>query len=236
MSNIRFKCTVESVQKLYSLFDCLYGRYRESLDKGKSIVAEDTDITLRGYFQDSSLYEASNIVGIEFNNSYMYSMYDVIRSSEDYGVVGNVKSYSNSEYIFAPKSQYRFYDICEVRPEYRGIITNRYEVKALPESLKDLNKVREYKELSYKYRKDGLNVNCIFEDKGSYFCGNISKGYKDFFKLEGVEKDLYETIVEGVLELGFEVNRVYFYSDLSWSRVLVRESRSVVGEYEVVLK
>lgn len=262
MNKFRFKCSDETVKNIYSLFDTIV-EDKEVLSKVSNSIM-DISIT-KGFYGDCSLnikeehYDLKedtldniNAKGIFYGNEnysdifmlkelylnygYFFKQSDIVRCSEDYGIVGDRKEYSNRDIVFAPNSPYNFSDIAEVRDEYRKVIPSRYRKAPLPSCFNKLIANKEYKNFFKKEISNTYTVNRLFERNGSVFCRNRVVGYKALNYLEGVESDFYNDLLELVVGLGKPVHSAYFYSDLNWSCILYRESKEAKGEYDIVLK
>mgnify|MGYP001589252281 CR=1 FL=1 len=259
-----FKCTYETVVSLYSLFDKLVKEDNIILEdvlntENPEVVKDflgDTFIktSKSNYKIDEDVLKGLNAKGIfdektdkfvgdifmlrelEFGEGYLYEPRDVVRSSNDYGIVGYRKDYANCDNIFAPRYTIPFKDVCEVREEYKGVIDNGYKKTSLPKEFLELSNSEEYKELFKKAISKTYCVNRLFDHNGGIFCGNRVYGYKSLDLLKGVEYDFYNRLLEIVVGLGKPVHSVYFYSDLDWSCMLYRESKESKGEYDIVLK
>ena len=262
MNKFRFKCSNETVKNIYSLFDTLvkndkvlsrmmntnedititkgfYGNCGFSILGERFDLDESTleDISAKGLFEGNEDYTSIFMLKeLNINNGYFFKQDDIVRCSEDYGIVGDRKEYSNKDIIFAPKSLYDFREISEVREEYKDLIPSRYRKAPLPNDFKNLCNTKSYRLFSKEQIDQGYTVNSLFERDGSVFCRNRVRGYKALDYLEGLEYDFYNELLRLVVSLGKPVHRVYFYSDLNWSCILYRESREVKGEFDIVLK
>lgn len=262
MNSSVFKCTVNTVRNLYGLFDNLVSKDKGILD---TVLKKDSVEVVKDYlgdtivkYKDSKYGLDSDVLGnlnadasfddgglvgslfmlrnLEFNEGYLYDPIDVMRCSEDYGIVGYRKHYANTDNIFAPKPTIPFYDICEVRGEYKTYINNGYKKVNLPKEFLELCNNPKYKELFSKFMKKSYCVNRLFEHRGGVFCRNVVYGYASLDSLSGVESDFYNRLLEIVVGLGKPVHSAYFYSDLNWTCMLYRESKESKGEYDIVLK
>lgn len=200
---------------------------------------EDTvleSINAKGMFEGNDSF--SNLFmlrGLYFNDAYFYKIEDVCRSSEDFGVVGDRKYYSNMDIIYAPTCCYSFKDVCEVREDYKKYIKNGYKKIKLPSSFDSIKNNEDYRMFFNKLIKKGYTVNRLHEFRGDIFCRNRVWGYIGLNNLEGLEGKFYNELLELVVGLGKPVSSVHFYSDLNWSCILYRPSK-VDGEFDIVIK
>ena len=262
MNKFRFKCSEETVKNIYSLFDNLveneevlskvlnsneevtvtkgfYGNCGFSINGEHFDLEEGTldNIKAKGLFEGNNSYtDIFMLKEVSLNYGYFFKQSDIARCTEDYGIVGDRKEYSNKDVIFAPNSPYNFSDIAEVREEYSKIIPSKYRKVSLPSSFKRIMENKEYKSFFEKEIGNTYTVNRLFERNGAIFCRNKVTGHKALDYLEGVESDFYNELLEVIVELGKPVHSVYFYSDLNWSCILYRESKKVKGEFDIVLK
>jgi len=262
MNKFRFKCSDETVKNIYSLFDTLV----KDDNVSSKILKSHEDVTVtKGFYGDCSLTIKEEHIELEegildnikargifdgnedytdifmlkelyLNKGYFFKQEDISRCTEDYGIVGDRKVYSNRDIVFAPKSPYDFKDIAEVREEYKNLVPSSYKKAVLPPSFKNIMGNEEYKEFFKKEIKNSFTVNRLFERNGAVFCRNRVTGYKALDYLEGVESDFYNNLLEVIVGMGKPVHSVYFYSDLNWSCILYRESKEAKGEYDIVLK
>lgn len=200
---------------------------------------EDTvldDIKAKGIFEeDDDFSDLFMLRELNFNDAYFYKMGDVCRSSEDYGIIGDRKDYSNMDIIHAPRGNYNFKDVCEVREEYKKYITNGYKKIKLPSSFDSIKNNEEYRKFFGELIKMGYTVNRLHEFRGAIFCRNRVWGYRGLDQLDGLEGKFYNELLELVVGLGKPVSSVHFYSDLNWSCILYRPSK-VEGEFDIVIK
>lgn len=214
-------------------------KYRIS---GNKVITDLPDgclskVDVDAIFDDNLKSKLSFLREISFNNSYFYKQEDVLRASEDYGVVGERDHFSNIDRVYAPCSLFPFFDVCEVRDEYSHLIDNGYKKIQLPKGAFDyIMGNGEYKEYFKEQMKKGFTTNRLFEKDGAVFCGHTSTGYKALEYLDGVAYDFYNNLLVTVVGLGKPINSVLFYSDLDWSCILYRKSKRVEGEYEIVIK
>lgn len=261
MKSLRFKCSNDTVKNIYSLFDslvsdknilskvlkdneeiiiiknfegnCGFAIGKESFNLNNGIL---DSINAKGKFAGTESYvDISMLKGLSLNNAFFFKEEDIIRCSENYGIVGNRDDYAKSDVIFAPKSPYKFSDIAEVREEYK-YLSNGYKKVNLPNSFKSIIENTNYINFFSNEVKNSYTVNRLFEMNGAIFCKNKVVGYKALELLKGVESDFYNELLECVVGIGKPINSVYFYSDLKWSCILYRESKQVKGEYEIVIK
>lgn len=263
---IKFKCTDETVTRLYGLFDSLIGnneKYVEVL-KGEgrvnitknffgkeyltysfrpSKLSDDIKEGTIGSIKAVGIFDNGDLIDnlfmlreVNFNNAYFFNKEDICRSCDDSAITGISESYANSQLIYSPVGVFNFQDVCEVRDEYKSIINNGYKKIKLPSTFKDICSSKEYRDFFKDRIEEGYTVNRLFESNGAVFCRNRVCDYKALVNLEGVEYDFYSKLLETVVDLGKPINSAYFYSDLNWSCMLYRESKKVKGEYDVVLK
>ena len=265
MHSSRFKCTGDTVNSLYSLFD----RFVLNNEKLVEVLKDGGSLSVNKNFLgneyikysakpnsiskdiEKGVIESLNAIGIFdngdlvsdlvmlneicFNSAYFYNKEDLCRSSEDYGIVGDSIRYANSQIIYSPKSVYGFNDICEIREEYKKYISNGFSKIELPNSFGGIISNENYKNFFKEEIKDGYTINRLVEKNGTVFCRNQVKGYADIGRLEGVESDFYNELLGCVVGLGRPINSVHFYSDLNWSCILYKKSK-VQGEYDIVIK
>lgn len=264
MSRNLFKCTSDTVRNLYSLFDGLVTKdsniLKDVLNKEEVEVRKDflgdTFIKLKNssYKLDKDVLKELNAEAtfdegsdkfiasvfmlreLGFNEGYLYNTSDIVRCSEDYGIVGYRKNYSNVDGIYPPRGVLPFNDVCEVREEYSSLISNGYKKVNLPKEFRGIISNKEYKKFFKSMIAKGYSVNNLFEKRGGVFCRNKVQGYISIDSLKGVEYDFYYELLEGVVSLGKPVHSAYFYSDLNWTCMLYRESKESKGEYDIVLK
>lgn len=218
-----------------------YIRYSSRQNSASEDIEEGTikSLNAKGIFKDdkdSIVYDLFMLNEICLSSAYFYKKDDICRSSEDYGIVGDSKHYSNSQIIHSPRSTYRFNEICEVREEYKNYVSNGYSKIDLPFNIfKSILSNKDYKDFFSGQINKGNTVNRLLEKNGMVFCRNQAIGYEGIEKLKGVESDFYNELLECVVGLGRPINSVYFYSDLNWSCILYKKSK-VKGEYEIVIK
>ena len=258
-----FKCEMSCIESLYSLFDSLCIDYkdmimciaeerdvyiRNTVMEGLIINIGDRTFSLRTdvlnildkrvFVQSKGVVELSYLNAIDFNEAYFFNKNDVSRASSG-SINGRYNSHVRSDLVYKPYSIFKYSDICEVRGIYKDYAENNYKEIALGDTLADftnrVNNNSSYKELFDSYISKGCNVNRLFEEKGNIICKNPKVGYSYLERLQGVESEFYNELLEFVVSLGKPINSVYFYSDLNWSKVLCRESK-IPGEYEIVLK
>lgn len=263
MYNNLFKCTDNTVNNIYNLFDKIMSMNNDllrvilrreevdivkdykgdtSIQFGNSSLKWDSDILKelnakaifgRGNNDISDLFMLRDL---SFNDAYLYKKSDILRCSEDYGIVGFRNNYANVDGIYPPKSLIPFKDICEVREKYSSLISNDYKIINIPKEFKNIISNKDYNKLFENMIAKGFTVNSLYEKNGGIFCRNISQGNISIDSLKGVESDFYNELLEVVVSLGKPVNFVYFYSDLNWTSLFYRESKKVKGEFELLLK
>lgn len=264
--SIEFKCTDETVTRLYGLFDSLIGNNEKYIEvlKGEGRINIIKNFFGEEYltysFSPSKLtvdipkgtiasikavgiFDNGDLVGdlfmlkeVNFNKAYFFNKDDICRSCDDYAITGISNSYANNQVIYSPVGVFNFQDVCEVRDEYKSIINNGYKKVKLPSTFKDICNSKEYRDFFKGKIEEGYTVNRLFESNGAVFCRNRVCGHKALEDLEGVEYNFYSKLLEVVVGLGKPINSAYFYSDLNWSCILYRESKKVEGEYDIVLK
>lgn len=260
-----FKCLGSCIESIYSLFDNLCNSNKEmalSIAEGKDVYMRksyhgdvyvntgtrkvvlpiDTfsNLDRKVYIESKGVVELDNLNSIDFSIAYFYDSKDVARVSKG-GIHGRYNSHVSNDIVYKPISMYSFEDVCEVRGNYLDYADNRYRKleigdKVLPLFKERINSNKSYKELFKSYIDKGYCVNRLFENRGSILCRNSKVGYSYIENLTGVESDFYNELLEFVVGLGVQVNSVFFYSDLDWSKILIRESRKVKGEYEILIK
>ena len=259
-----FRCSEESVEGLYSLFNNLSKEHEELLESilngEKAYIRKNIVGEIYLSFKDKRVILPSNILSnlecevvldtkektklenlrdIDFSESYLYSYKDVNRAS-NYGFNGRYNSHISRDSIYKPSSVYKFSDVCEVDKKYISYINNGY--KKLDFSINSLVDFKErivsnsdYVELFKGYLKKGISVNRLFESNGNILCKSKKIGYQYLENLEDIEGSFYNKLLDFIVGLGIQINSVYFYSDLNWSSLLYRESK-VDGEYEILIK
>lgn len=259
---MKFLCSPRLVEELIRMFDGIISTNNMALER----LLRGSEVTIRKDYNGGSQFESrgiafsnsninldrltgmdislirgrsklKNISEVGFNPAYFYKIGDVLRVSKDRGIAGTYVDYMNSEIIYQPTSVFNFSKICEVRGRFRELLGIDYRVEELKNSkLLALKDDRAYKNYMRSCIISGESVNRILDKGGVVFCGNGESGYRALDDLLGIENAFYTELLEGIVELGINVHTAYFYSDLNWSRVLIRESREVSGEYDIVLK
>ncbi|MGV3076478.1 hypothetical protein ACEE21_15495, partial [Clostridium baratii] len=200
MSNSLFKCTLSTVKNLYGLFDNLVAEDKDILKDvlNKEVVRVEKDFIgdtfiklknssykidkdiLKELNAEATFDEGNNefiasvfmLRDLAFNKGYLYNLSDIVRCTEDYGIVGYRKTYSNLDGIYSPVEVLSFDDVCEVREEYSNIINNGYKKAKLSKVFNSITSNEEYKKFFRGRIEKGYTVNNLFEKRGGVFCRN----------------------------------------------------------------
>lgn len=244
----KFRCTVNTINKLYDLFDNLM----KDTEKREEIRKQNTISLKIGYDGKEEFASKHPMYGVingttevvrltdinelEFNRAYLFEPSDVARCDNGYGFIGFRREYVHDDNISLPTCVFRHDDVCSVREEYKDFVNNGYKTYALPEYFKGLMKNEGYKNFFKEKIKKECCVSRIFERNGGIFCGSSLSTMKGFNNLQGLEKEFYMGLLNCLLPIGKPVTSVYFYNDFNWTVMMVRPSKEVKGEYELVLK